>query len=348
MQLGLPPLPLLPLLPPAVVSPPDDEPPGVLPGPPPAPVPTRSLEQAETASTPRAVKPAHLVPVQAMGAVVNHKLAAIARDWRTALREACSGRTTSRVLDSDGMLAQRLTVISAFAGGCLCTALLGFWKSDTTKPAAVSERRASLFVAPLAAEPDAAAEVRAEPPEPSAVADDGTGEESGTSVAEVLSRLETAYRIVSAAKAIETEKAIEAPSPAEPEPEPRAEIVVPAPVATPEPSAEPAPPASVAAAPVELPPASSAPVSAPAPASYVGEVNNNIHVGDVHVGDRYDVQQLAMIQYLQLLALSSILGGRAPVEHRFQSPAKPRAPITAIPNPDNPWGFHFPPPALVK
>jgi hypothetical protein len=227
-------------------------------------------------------------------------------------------------------------------------------------PCTDSERRASVFVAPLEVEPDAAEESRAEPAEPSAAADDGTGEGSGTSVADVLSRLETAYRIVSAAKALETEQAIEAPSPApspaEPETEPRAEIVVPAPVATREPSAEPAPPASVAAAPVELPTASSTAVSAPvpapaplaAPATYVGEVNNNIHVGDVHVGDRYDVQQLAMIQYLQLLALSSLLGNRAPVEHRFQTPAKPRAPITVIPNPDNPWGFNFPPPALVK
>lgn len=260
-----------------------------------------------------------------------------------------------RVLDSGGMRAQRLTVISAFAGGCLCTALIGFWKTDTPERAAVTERRATLFVAPLEAEPDAASEIRAEPAEPSA-ADDGASEGSGTSVADVLSRLETAYRIVSAAKALETEEALEAPSPAEPEPETRAEIVVPAPVATPEPSAEPAPPASVAAAPVELPPASSAAVSAlapapvplAAPATYVGEVNNNIHVGDVHVGDRYDVQQLAMIQYLQLLALSSLLGNRAPVEQRFQTPARPRAPITAIPNPDNPWGFNFPPPALVK
>jgi hypothetical protein len=254
------------------------------------------------------------------------------------------------------MRAQRVTVISAFAGGCLCTALIGFWKSDTAKQASVtvSERRASLFVAPLEAEPDAASEIRAEPVEPSATVDDGTDEGAGTSVADVLSRLETAYRIVSAAKALETEEAIEppnpAPGPAEPAPEARAELVVPAPVATPEPSAEPAPPASVAAAPVELPPAISAAVSAPvaAPATYVGEVNNNIHVGDVHVGDRYDVQQLAMIQYLQLLALSSLLGGHAPVEQRFQTPARPRAPITVIPNPDNPWGFNFPPPALVK
>jgi len=60
VQLGPPPLPPLG----AAVSPPDDEPPDALS----APVPTWSLEQAEAASTPRVVKPAHFFPVQAIGA----------------------------------------------------------------------------------------------------------------------------------------------------------------------------------------------------------------------------------------------------------------------------------------
>jgi hypothetical protein len=68
----------------------------------------------------------------------------------------------------------------------------------------------------------------------------------------------------------------------------------------------------------------------------------------VHHGDVNHVQQLAILQYFQLLAL--------PPQTRFSTPAQsPRGgtrhvrpysfPLT---NPDNPWGFDFPPTVLVK
>ena len=98
----------------------------------------------------------------------------------------------------------------------------------------------------------------------------------------------------------------------------------------------------------EAPPAESRPVT------YVAELHQDIHVGDVHHGDRYRVEQLAVLQYLQLLALSSYAGGlnvpppRAVSPRRAAPPPRAPRPITVIPNPDNPWGFKFPPPALVK
>jgi hypothetical protein len=260
------------------------------------------------------------------------------------------------------MFAQRLTVISAFAGGCLCTGLIGFWNAESKpRPASVSERRQSVSVSSLAPEPERASEEQPELPRAVPVVDDGSREEIGTSVADVLSRLETAYRIVSAAKTLDTANtsAPLAPVAPEPAPEPQAAIVVPVPeaepalsAATPEPRPALGAPATVAAATSEAPPPSDAVARVPEPTTYVGEVNTNIHVGDVQVGDRYEIQQLAMIQYLQLLALSSYVGGRLPRSHQphqtLRTPPRPRYPITAIPNPDNPWGFNFPPRVLVK
>jgi hypothetical protein len=264
------------------------------------------------------------------------------------------------VLHSDVMFAKPLPLFSAFLGGCLCTAaVIGFGSSDR-KPRAVtpSERPANVFVATLETEPEIEPEIQPPSPPPKVAEDAGSVEEMGSSVADVLARLETAYRSVS------PEKTTEPTSVA-----PVATNLVPAPIATPEPSAAPEPSATASSA-VALPEAAPAKpavtepavatqpaaVAEPAPLTYVAEVHQDIHVGDVHQGDRYEIEQLAVLQYLQLLALSSYAGlsvpparalppGRTP---RVRQTPRPGFSITSIPNPDNPWGFNFPPPALVK
>ncbi|HET9956929.1 MAG TPA: hypothetical protein VFQ61_20675 [Polyangiaceae bacterium] len=93
---------------------------------------------------------------------------------------------------------------------------------------------------------------------------------------------------------------------------------------------------------------------------YMGNVQQNIHVGDTYQGAALAAQQmavlqqqLAMIQYMQLLTLAS----RFPRAVPPISVNRPTVPIssrhvTAFPssitNTDNPWGFDFPPTVLVR
>jgi len=59
------------------------------------------------------------------------------------------------------------------------------------------------------------------------------------------------------------------------------------------------------------------------------------------------MQQLAMLEYMQLLGMSSYAGLANPGP-RARGLAPQRAPFpSTLTNPDNPWGFNFAPPNLV-
>src|SRR5690349_15322300 len=154
------------------------------------------------------------------------------------------------------MVAKALPLFSAFLGGCLLTAaVIGFGGSER-KPRAMtpSERSANVFVSALEMEPEL--EPESEPHSaPPKVVDAGTAEEMGSSVADVLARLETAYRKVSAEPTIEASAA---------------PVPVPAPGATPEPApstAASAVAAVAATAPVNTAPVNTAAVTEPAAAT---------------------------------------------------------------------------------
>ena len=266
------------------------------------------------------------------------------------------------VLHSDVMFEKPLPLFSAFLGGCLFTAaVIGFGGSERRSRAVTpSERSANMFVSALETEPESESEIHPHSASAQVVDDAGSAEEMGSSVADVLARLETAYRKVSVEPTTEASAA------------PVAAVPVTAPSATPEPApstAASAVAAVLATAPVNAaavpesatatePAAGTEPaaVTEPAPATYVAELHADIRVGDVNQGDRYPVEELVVLQYLQLLALSSYAGLSVPPPRahppvrapRLRQPARTAFPITAIPNPDNPWGYNFPPPALVK
>jgi hypothetical protein len=85
-------------------------------------------------------------------------------------------------------------------------------------------------------------------------------------------------------------------------------------------------------------------------------VHVNIDVGNTHQADAYLAQQLAVMQYtqymqyMQLLALSPYAGLAAARAARGTAPrsAPPPAFQSTLTNPDNPWGFNFPPTPLTK
>jgi hypothetical protein len=88
----------------------------------------------------------------------------------------------------------------------------------------------------------------------------------------------------------------------------------------------------------------------PAPANVrVDNVQRDVYNGDVHQGDVNQVQQeLAVYQFVQLLMLPS--NGRVTPSappYGARSRRRPHAHI-AITDPNNPWGFDFPPTPLVK
>lgn len=167
---------------------------------------------------------------------------------------------------------------------------------------------------------------------------------------------------------------------AEPEAEPLPPVTETPPAAPPAaPAIAPASPSAVSLAPAPLPaaappsrleaPAAAAPPvtsdtihvaqaqSAPRPSNvHVGDVHQNIYLGNVHQGDLLQVQQLqlqqlAILEYLELLARSSQHPSSS--SGRAQAPGsaptrRPRPFSMALTNPDNPWGFEFPPTVLVK
>jgi hypothetical protein len=95
-------------------------------------------------------------------------------------------------------------------------------------------------------------------------------------------------------------------------------------------------------------PAFAGPEPAPPSEVHYGDVNQNTYITNIRQGDVYliQMQQLAMLQYMQLLGMSS--GVPAPVRNA-RAAVPPRANFpSGIVNPDNPWGFRFAPPNLVR
>jgi hypothetical protein len=294
------------------------------------------------------------------------------------------------------MLTKRVPLLSVFAGGCLSGAVaVALLRGNAQPPvnagpAAHAQQAAAVPLpatpadATEASVPEAAAAPAPDPtsetrltgaPRPtsavtsqqSAAIDGGDEAAPGPtrSVADILLHLESAYR----QQLTETAR-VAAP--------PAASATPPAEVAVREPPApEQAPIAAAlagalptsakesetpAARPRELeppPPIALREASAGASVVYTGNVQQNIHVGDVVQTDVYQLQQLAVLQYLQLLALSPhsrFTSPAAPVRgagtrergvRHAPSRSKPAFP-SSITNPENPWGFSFPPPMLAK
>jgi len=90
--------------------------------------------------------------------------------------------------------------------------------------------------------------------------------------------------------------------------------------------------------------------------TYVGDVQQNTYLGEVHQGDVYLLQQqLALLQYLQLLGLSASPQLTSPAHrprdartHRGMVTRRPSSFSFPLTDPNNPWGFDFPPTVLVK
>ena len=209
--------------------------------------------------------------------------------------------------------------------------------------------------------------------------DSGGPSSPGSAVSDVLASLETAYRAhVAATAPVRTSSTQErgasapsdhavAPTEASPVTAPQsiaaAIPVAPAPIAA-APIAAPAPVAPVAVVPAAVTPAVAvAPAAAPpqiaaVPAFvaqadsrpsevHIGDLNQNTYITNVRQGDVYliQMQQLAMLQYMQLLGASSGLVAPA---HSVRGTGPRPAPFSStITNPDNPWGFRFAPPNLV-
>ncbi|HYJ10444.1 MAG TPA: hypothetical protein VEX18_15575 [Polyangiaceae bacterium] len=277
------------------------------------------------------------------------------------------------------MLVKRLPLLLVFAGGCLSgAALIGFVRSEpdsarAPRPMDVSDRRALSF-APTAERMDrddheaanAAPEIAAASPKKIEPNGGEPPPESGTSLADVLAGLEATYR--------ERLVASQVREPARPPaPEPVAPAVTAASVSPPVAAAAPVP-AAVALVEPPAPPKSVPVPAAPAPsveseaarvvasrddarsrAVHVGDVNH-VNIGSVHLGDVVQVQQLALLQYMQLLALTPRAhvaapgaGIAPPVQApRRQLPRRPPPFSTSLTDPNNPWGFDFPPTVLAK
>jgi hypothetical protein len=296
------------------------------------------------------------------------------------------------------MPAKHLPLLWAFGGGCVTSAaLIGVWFAGAQSVSAPVAQR-PLVPSLHAAAPPVGSEVFAERALGEGTASDrsqlptagteGAGElaapapvanevdapaelapEPGSSVSDVLAKLESAYRQGLAAPAPDVAPAVAPP--------PASTTVTPA--APPSTTVSGAPAALVAAAsPTDAArtqaPALLASAAEPVPAAVAsppprevnaGSVNQNIHVGDVHQGnvhqgnvhqgDTYDVQQVAVLQY-QYTPLFAVPqpGLLAPPaqpptrsSRRVMSGRTPSSP-TALMNPDNPWGFNFPPTVLVK
>jgi len=285
------------------------------------------------------------------------------------------------------MNAGRLSLLGAFAGGCLSAAVVfGFWRTDPGAthqvPAPHSAPVAASLVDPstLSAAPqrdtvdeaerapEVVAQAEPAPAEPTAHAAEEVASASaapgGSAVSDVLTDLEAAYRqrLIAAARA--EAEAAPAPvaantTPSEVKPAPEVATRTVAPVVPVNAVSNPSLPVSVAAPPPE-PPAQAAPPAqvvvaqndARPPDVHIGDVNQNTYnITNVRQGDVYVTQQLAMLQYMQLLGAASNLGQAQPthvgrVAGQRSTPQFKQFPST-LTNLDNPWGFNFSPPNLV-
>jgi hypothetical protein len=244
------------------------------------------------------------------------------------------------------MLAKHRLLVLVFAGGCVSgAAVIGLWQTDTrtvpneTPSVRMAERNAEPTSADPAADFDRAARVTDDdeanpatdapvsPPKRAEPTEDHPSEE-GSSLAELLHRLETAYRQAAAAPAPEPKPAATvapAPSPeAAVREEPR--VAVATPVATP--AAAPATNAPRATAPAEA--ADAQPIlvasndQAPTTNVYYGDVQQNTNVGRVQQGDVYVMPSVA--PYAPYYALP---------------PARTHSPAANAPYPGIPRAVHF-------
>ncbi len=277
------------------------------------------------------------------------------------------------------MLVSRLPLLWAFAGGCVLSAALisafhggtGTRSTDARGARETEPRQEPALAYRVERHHEVAAKERSASEEDSA-----PQAEPGSSVANVLTRLEAAYRagLGAAGPDAAPMNARQEPTPPDP-PQQAAETVPAAPTATttlaeaaPEeaPAHEETAVVLAAAAPPTTPAPSPAGHSVPAPATdapralaslddvrprdiHIGDVQQNNYAGDVHQGDVYVVQQLAVLQYVELAAPSP--SGRLHSRgNRLPGWNTRRAPLfaTSLTNPDNPWGFDFPPTVLAK
>jgi hypothetical protein len=281
------------------------------------------------------------------------------------------------------MSATRLTLLCAFAGGCLSNALLfGLWRvaegagesaaKKQQRPADVVQLVTAAIVPPNVAQPSelvaasaadhgADAAIAAAPAPAASDPANGGPALAGSAVSEVLTRLEAAYRERVVARA-------PASAPAPPAQE-RGTAAVPAdsavaateaaPSAPTQPAVEVIRPAistayagAATAAAAIAPQVAAVPAvafqDAPPPAEiHYGDVNQNTYITNIREGDVYQIQmqQVAILQYMQLLGLS---GGLAAPARQLGGAGHQRGALSSgITNPDNPWGFHFARPNLV-
>jgi hypothetical protein len=291
------------------------------------------------------------------------------------------------------MSALRLPLLGAFVGGCLCSAvMLGVWRMDAGAPASVPapKQRANttkvVTAALIPTPPPSLSEAAVEPPRaPSAALHDQAQAAeaepptpAGSPVSDILTDLETAYRRRLANAATEEALARQATAAATnaviaraEAPREAAQAVVPVAAVAAARAPAPAVVAPAAVAPAAVAPVAAQVAAAPAPAVqedqrptavHIGDINNinNTYVTNIRQGDVYLMQQqVAMMQYLQLLGMSSLAGrtgfggmgvpaAAAPTARGMaaQTPQYRQFPST-LTNPDNPWGFTFAPPNLV-
>jgi hypothetical protein len=192
---------------------------------------------------------------------------------------------------------------------------------------------------------------------------------AGSAVSDVLTRLEAAYRESVAARAPAQASSRQEHSPAAAPadgavaateaapsvpPPPVAEVIPAAPVGPPVAATEARTATPAAFAPQVVPdtlapqvaalPTFAAPDAPPPTEIRYGDVNiTNVREGDVYL---IQMQQVAMLQYMQLLGMSS--GVAAQGRHVGGAGHQRGTLSSGIINPDNPWGFRVAPPNLVR
>jgi hypothetical protein len=79
---------------------------------------------------------------------------------------------------------------------------------------------------------------------------------------------------------------------------------------------------------------------------HVGDVHQDTYVANVRQGDTVVVQQIPVVQYVPVFALPPQTPPTSTARRGLTRRPPPFA--TSLTNPDNPWGFDFPPTVLVK
>jgi hypothetical protein len=201
---------------------------------------------------------------------------------------------------------------------------------------------------PLEAAPAAVPERTAMP-----VAAPAEPEETGRSLAEVLAGLEAEYRKAAPTTPVAPARTGESEPVAAPQ-----VLASNAPVVTvaPLPSATVTSVATSAALPPAAPPTVTRPVALPptedtrarpeAPDPDQDRRLRDAYIASIYEAELYRQQQLALLQYLALISQSRESG-------RVAAPSRPLprpSPTFSFPltNPNNPWGFQFPPTVLAK